>query len=58
MDANKTPSSTATELTREKDPLTDKLTRIGIEASMKDEELRRMTKSYGKTLDQLKALSE
>ena len=58
MDANKTLSSTTTELTREKNLLTDKLTRIGIEASMKDKELRRTMESYGKTLDQLKALSE
>jgi predicted nuclease with TOPRIM domain len=58
MDANKTLSSTATKLTREKNLLTDKLTKVGIEASMKDKELRRTTKSYEKTLDQLKALSE
>jgi hypothetical protein len=58
MDANKTLSSTTAELTREKNLLTDKLTKARIVASMKDEELRRMTKSYGKALDQLKALSE
>ena len=58
MDANKTSSSTAAELTREKNLLTDELTRVGIESSMKDEELRRTTESYGKALDQLKALSE
>ena len=58
MDANKTLSSITVELTREKSLLTDELTRARIEASMKDEELRRMTKSYGKALDQLKALSE
>jgi hypothetical protein len=58
MDANKTSSSTAAELTREKNLLTDELTRVGIESLMKDEELRRTTESYGKALDQLKALSE
>jgi hypothetical protein len=51
VDANKTLSSTAAELTREKNLLMDELTRVGIEASMKDEELRRTTESYGKTLD-------
>uniref|UniRef100_A0A2N9GAB5 Uncharacterized protein n=1 Tax=Fagus sylvatica TaxID=28930 RepID=A0A2N9GAB5_FAGSY len=58
MDANKTSSSTTAELTREKNILTDELTRVGIESLMKDEELRRTTESYGKALDQLKALSE
>jgi hypothetical protein len=58
MDANKTLSSTAVELTREKNLLTDELTKVGMEAAMKDEELRRMTESYGKALDQLKVLSE
>ena len=58
MDANKTLSSTAAELTHEKSLLTDELTRVGIESSMKEKELRRMTKSYRKALDQLKTLSE
>jgi hypothetical protein len=51
MDTNKTLSSTAAELTCEKSLLTDELTRAGIEASMKEEELRRTTESYGKALD-------
>ena len=46
MDANKTLSSTATELTREKDRLVDKLTRLGAEALAKDKELKRMAESY------------
>uniref|UniRef100_A0A2N9EMA7 Uncharacterized protein n=1 Tax=Fagus sylvatica TaxID=28930 RepID=A0A2N9EMA7_FAGSY len=58
MDANKTLSSTAAELIREKSLLTDELTRVGIESSVKEKELRRMTESYGKALDQLKTLSE
>jgi DNA-binding ferritin-like protein len=57
-DANKTLSSTATELTREKDRLADELTRLGAEALAKDEELKRTAESYRKALDQLKALSE
>ena len=58
MDANKALSSTVVELTCEKNLLTNELTRAGIEVSMKDEELRRTIESYGKALDQLKALSE
>ena len=58
MDANKTLSSTAAELTHEKSLLTDELTRAGIESSVKEKELRRMTESYRKALDQLKTLSE
>ncbi len=58
MDANKTLSSTAAELIREKSLLTDELTRAGIESSVKEKELRRMTESYGKALDHLKTLSE
>ena len=46
MDANKTLSSTTTELTREKDRLVDKLTRLGAEALAKDKELKRMAESY------------
>ena len=51
MDANKTLSSIVAELTCEKNLLTDELTRIGIEVSIKDEELKRTTESYMKTLD-------
>ena len=51
MDANKTLSSITAELTREKSLLTDELTRAGIEASMKEKELRRTTESYRKALD-------
>ncbi len=51
MDANKTLSSSVAELTREKNLLTDELTRIGIEASVKDDELKRTKESYGKALD-------
>ena len=51
MDANKTLSSITAELTREKSLLTEELTRAGIEASMKEKELRRTTESYGKALD-------
>jgi chromosome segregation ATPase len=58
MDANKTLSSTTAELTREKNLLTDKLTKVGMEATIKDEELRKMKESYEKALDQLKALNE
>jgi hypothetical protein len=41
----------ALQLTCEKNLLTDELTRIGIEVSIKDEELKRKTESYMKTLD-------
>lgn len=51
MEANKTLSSSVAELTREKNLLTDELTRIGIEASVKDDELKRTNESYGKALD-------
>ena len=51
LDTNKTLSSTAAELTREKSLLTDELTKAGIEASVKEEELRRTTEFYGKALD-------
>jgi septal ring factor EnvC (AmiA/AmiB activator) len=51
MEANKTLSSSVAELTREKNLLTDELTRIGIEASVKDDELKRTKESYGKALD-------
>ena len=51
MEANKTLSSSVAELTREKNSLTDELTRIGIEASVKDDELKRTNESYGKALD-------
>jgi hypothetical protein len=58
MEANKTLSSSVAELTCEKNLLTDELTRNGIEASVKDNELKRTKESYGKALDQLKVLSE
>jgi predicted nuclease with TOPRIM domain len=58
MDANKTLSSFVAELTREKNLLMEELTRIGIEASVKDDKLKRMKESYGKALDQLKVLSK
>lgn len=51
MEANKTLSSSVAELTREKNLLTDELTRIGIEASVKDDKLKRTNESYGKALD-------
>ncbi len=58
MDANRTLSSTAAELTREKNILTDDIARMGIEASLKDEELKRTKESHMKALDQLKVLSD
>ena len=58
MGANKTLLSNVVELTCEKNLLTDELTRIGIEASVKDDKLKRTKESYGKALDQLKVLSE
>ncbi len=51
LDTNKTLSSTTAELTREKSLLTDELTKAGIEASVKEEKLRRTTEFYGKALD-------
>jgi hypothetical protein len=56
MDANKTLSSTTAELTR-KNLLTEELTKVGMEATIKDEELRKTKESYEKALDQLKALT-
>ena len=58
LDANRTLSSTVTDLTREKNILMDDITRMGMEASIKDEELKRTKESYMKTLDQLKVLSD
>ena len=58
MDANRTLSSTAAELTREKNILTDDIARIGIEASIKEEELKRTKESHMKALDHLKVLSD
>jgi predicted nuclease with TOPRIM domain len=58
MDTNRTLSSTAVELTREKNILTDDIARIGIEASIKDKELKRTKESHMKALDQLKVLSD
>ena len=51
MDANKTLSSTAAELTYEKNLLTDELARVGMEVAIKDGELRRTKESYEKALD-------
>ncbi len=58
QDANRTLSSTVTDLTREKSIMTDNITRMGMEASVKDEELRRTKESYMKALDQLKVLTD
>jgi Zn-finger domain-containing protein len=58
MDANKTLTSTAMELTRERDRLVDDLTKLNVDALAKDEELSKTVESYRKALDQLKALSE
>ena len=58
MDANKTLLSTAAKLTCEKNSVTDDIARMGIEALIKDGELKRMKESHMKTLDQLKALSD
>ncbi|GMY33158.1 hypothetical protein FCV25MIE_28400 [Fagus crenata] len=58
MDANKTLTSAATELTRERDCLVDNLTKLKVDALAKDEEQRKTVESYRKALDQLKALSE
>ena len=51
LDANRTLSSTVTDLTREKNILTNDITRMGMEASIKDEQLKRTKESYMKTLD-------
>jgi hypothetical protein len=51
MDANKTLTSTVTELTREKDRLADELARLGADALAKDEELKKTVESYRKALD-------
>ena len=58
MDANRTLSSTAAELTREKNILTDDITRMGIESSIKDKELKRTKESHMKALDHLKVQSD
>ncbi len=58
MDANWTLSSTAAELTREKNFLTNDIAKMGIEASVKDEELKQTKESHMKALDQLKLLSD
>ena len=58
MDANRTLSSTAVELTREKIFLTNDIARMGIETSVKDEELKQTKESHMKALDQLKVLSD
>ncbi len=58
MDANRTLSSTAAELTRKKNILTDDIARMRIESSIKDEKLKRTKESHMKALDQLKVLSD
>ena len=58
MDANRTLSSTTAELTREKIFLTNDIARMGIETSVKDEELKQTKESHMKALDQLKVLSD
>ena len=58
MDANRTLSSTTAELTREKNILTDDITRMGIESSIKDKELKRTKESHMKALDHLKVQSD
>ena len=58
MDANRTLSSTTAELTHEKKFLTNDIARMGIEMSVKDEELKRTKESHMKALDQLKVLSD
>ena len=58
QDANQTLSSTVTDLTREKSIMTDDIARMGMEASVKDEELRRTKESYMKALHQLKVLTD
>jgi predicted nuclease with TOPRIM domain len=58
QDANRTLSSTITNLTHEKSIMTDDIARMGMEASVKDEELRRTKESYMKALHQLKVLTD
>jgi predicted nuclease with TOPRIM domain len=58
QDANQTLSSTIADLTREKSIMTDDIARMGMEASIKDEELKRTKESYTKALDQLKVLTD
>ena len=58
QDANRTLSSTVADLTHEKSIMTDDIARMGMEASIKDEELKRTKKSYTKALDQLKVLTD
>ncbi len=51
MDANKTLTSTVTELTRERDRLANELAKLGADALAKDEELKKTVESYRKALD-------
>ncbi len=58
MNANKSPTTVATELTQERDHLADELARLRVHMAAKDEELNKMVESNRKVLDQLKTLSE
>uniref|UniRef100_A0A2N9FXT1 Uncharacterized protein n=1 Tax=Fagus sylvatica TaxID=28930 RepID=A0A2N9FXT1_FAGSY len=58
MNANKSPTTVATELTQERDHLADELARLRVHMAAKDEELNKMVESNRKVLDQLKTLTK